>query len=207
MTGRVELQVATLRERVEGRCAALAAEAREAAALEVGGLMGVARREAHSRVAAAARAKRERVRERCRQALAELDATRRRSDFEAARRWLAEARERLPAALGRRWLDPAGRNGWWRAAVGIAARRLVNRDWRIEVAPGLEPQELVALGEAVARCGARAEVVATGQGAGLSIRAGQTLVDATPLGLLADSAAVEAALLAARGGRSGGAPP
>jgi len=207
VTERVALQLATLRERVERSCEALSAEAREAAALEVGGLMHVARSEARRRVGAAARAKRDRVRERCRQALADLDAAHRRSDFDHARRWLAEAREQLPAALARRWQDPAGRRSWWQAAVGIAARRLVDRNWQIEVGPGLDPQELAELGEAAARGGARAQVLVTGQNAGLMVRAGQTLVDATPRGLLADSAAVEAALLAARDAPTSGARP
>ncbi|HXQ63361.1 MAG TPA: hypothetical protein VN787_00790 [Steroidobacteraceae bacterium] len=207
MTERVALQLATLRERVERACEALSAEAREAAALDVGGLLGVARRESRRKVGAAARAKRERVRERCRQALADLEAARRRSDFDSAGRWIAAARAQLPMALARRWLNPAGRSRWCDTAIAISARRLVGRDWQIEVAPGLDPRELAALGEAAARAGARAQVIVAAQDAGLRISAGETTVDATPVGLLADSAAVDAALLAAREASTAGARP
>lgn len=155
-----------------------------------------ARREAHRLLRAAARAKRERIGERCRQALAEFNAQRRRQEFEQDGVLIEAALAALPTALACRWRDPPARRAWCDAALALAAARLVARDWRIAIAAGLDAAEQAAVAAAAAQHGARAEVVPSSAGAGLSISAGSSLVDATAAGLLADRPAIAARVLA-----------
>jgi hypothetical protein len=196
VSGALDLQVAALTARVHRVRDERLGELRAALADQVATLASGARAEARRLLRAAARDKRARVRERGREALAEVDAQRRRHEFDVERRLIEEALAALPDALERRWRDAPARRAWWQNAVRIAAARLVARDWRIEFAGVLDAAERTALAAAVAACGARAELASSAERAGLRISAGASVVDATSRGLLADRPAIAARLLA-----------
>jgi hypothetical protein len=203
VTGALDLQVAALVSRVHRVRDARVGELRAAAEAQVEALEEGARREARRLVRAASRAKRERVRERCRQALAELDAQRRRRDFDVERGVIDAALAAMPEALERRWRDATARRAWCTNAVAIAAARLVARDWRIALAGDASADERAALAAAATAHGVRAAFVASPERAGLTITAGSSAVDATVAGLLADQEAIAARLLAVwLGGRA-----
>jgi len=204
VNGALERQVGALLSRVHRVRDERLGELRAGATAQAGALADAARREGRRLLRAASRAKRERVRARCDEALAELDQSRRRRDFEVDQGVIATALAALPGALERRWREPAARREWCAAAVAIAAARLVARDWRITLADGADADERAALAAAAAARGARAEVVAGPARAGLAISAGGSRVDATVEGLLADRTAIAARLLALWLG--GGAP-
>ncbi len=196
MTGAVDLQLEALIGRVHRDRDERIGELRAQVADQLGTLASGARAEARRLLRAATRDKRERVRERGREALAQVDAQRRRRDFDVERRLIDEALAALPDALERRWRDATTRRAWWQSALQVAAARLVARDWRVEFAGALGEAERAALAAAVTACGARAEFVAGAGRAGLAISAGASVVDATPKGLLADRPAIAARLLA-----------
>jgi hypothetical protein len=196
VTGAVELQVAALLARVHRVRDERIGELRAVGAGQVEALRADAHREARRLLRAATRDKRERVRERCRQALAELDAARRRRAFDAERRLIDTALALLPGALERRWADPTARRAWCAQALRLAAARLVERDWRIALATDASADERAALKAAAAAAGARAEFAPRAPRAGLAVSAGPSLVDATVPALLADRAAIAARLLA-----------
>lgn len=111
---------------------------------------------------------------------------------------IATAWPLLEAALLRRWRDPASRRLWAESALRHAAARLLRSPWKIEHPADWSESERHSVQSMLAEHGfievafeADAELAA-----GLRIRAGQALLDATPQGLLADRAAVGAALLA-----------
>ena len=196
MTGALELQVAALVSRVHRVRDERVGELRATAATQLEAVEVTARREARRLLHAASGTKRARVRERCREALAGVDAERRRREFEVDRGVVEEALAALPEALERRWRDAAARRAWCAAALAIAAARLVARDWRIALAAGADDAERAQLLAAAAAHGARAEVVAGAARAGLTITAGPSAVDATVAGLLADRDEIAARLLA-----------
>jgi hypothetical protein len=196
MSGALELQVEALVGRVHRVRDERIGELRAANADQLATLASGARAEARRLLRAAAHDKRERVRERAREALAEVEAQRRRSGFGVERRLIDEALAALPAALERRWRDAALRRAWWLGAVRVAAARLVARDWQVAIAGPLDEPERAALAAAAATCGARVAFTASAARAGLAISAGASVVDATPAGLLADRSAIAARLLA-----------
>ena len=148
-------------------------------------------------VRAAARAKRERVAERCRQARAASETRDRSSSFAKDGELTRRARLALPSAIERRWRDPATRREWCRAALAVASRRLVGRDWTSAVAMEVSTAERDELVATAAGLGASLTWSAEAPPAlGLRIVAGGACVDATLDGLLADAAAVEARVLA-----------
>lgn len=203
MSTLLELQVQSLLERVRRQRDAECAAATWDAERQVATLLADAKRLARERVRAAAREKRERVAERCRKAAAAAETAGRAAAFVHERELLARAAESLPAALVARWRDPAARLAWARAALRLAARRLVGREWRIAAAPGFAPDERDALLGFARELGAHAVFDADAGEAGLVVRTPGASLDATPRGLLADAQAVAARVLAAL--RSGSA--
>lgn len=202
MTGVLELQVTALLRRVLHVRDERVGELRAAGAAQVEEARVAGRREARRLLHAAMRAKRERVRERCRGALAELDASRRKHGFDADTQLIASALAALPAALEARWRDPAARRSWCERAVGVAAARLVARDWTIALAGEVGADERAALDAAVASAGAHASYAPSTARAGLVVSAGSSRVDATVPGLVGDAEAIAAQLLALAAGGS-----
>jgi hypothetical protein len=206
--GLADLQAARLLERVRAALADARARAEWDADAQVEAILQAARRDARARLRSAARAKRERIAERCRKAAAEAETRDRTGEFAVAREFVARAAAALPLALERRWADPPSRARWCAAAVDLAARRLVAREWTVELdAPDDAVRE--ALEARAAAAGARISWSAA-EATGLRIRAGGATVDATVGGLLADRAAIASRLLAAlesaRRPTTGGAP-
>ncbi|MBM4443082.1 MAG: hypothetical protein FJ027_21940, partial [Candidatus Rokubacteria bacterium] len=116
------------------------------------------------------------------------------------RRGAAQLRETwqlLPGALLRRWEKPEWRERWTASAAERALAVLAPRDWRIAHPPGWpEPERqqfaklVSAKLESPPAFGPDAKIRA-----GLRIRAGDTVLDATLEGMLAERPAVEARLL------------
>lgn len=196
MSALLDLQVDRLLERVrrhvESECATISWDAEQ----KVAALLADARREARLRIREAARAKRERVAEHCRRALAIAEAAGRAAAFAAERGLLDRAAQRLPAALAARWRDRDARLAWALAALNLAARRLVARDWRATTAPGLDPEQRAVLVARAAELGARLEFDADAGDCGLVIASRGARVDATARGLLADEAEIASRVLA-----------
>ena len=196
MSGALELQVAALLVHLQRERDTSLQDLRQSTAHEVSVIAGAARQDARRRMRAAVAEKRERVAERCRQALAELDAARRRAGFEADRRAVEEALAELPRVLEARWQDPGTRRSWWVGALRVATLRLVGRDWHIQCGPGPPDPERAEITAAARSLGATVERLAPAAAAGIRIIAGVSVVDATVPGLLADRAAVAARFLA-----------
>ena len=203
MSGVLELQVSALLRRVNHVRDERIGELRALGSAQLEEARRAGRREARRLLHAAVRAKQERVRERCRAALAELDASRRRHDFAADAQLIEAALAALPAALEARWRDPAARLSWCERAIELAAARLVARDWTIAFAGEPGVAERAALDARVASAGARATFVPGAARAGLVISAAASRVDATVDGLTGDREAIAARLLALA---PGGAP-
>jgi hypothetical protein len=208
VNARLDRQVEALVARLRDEAAARRRELQRAAETECERLAREARSEAHARVRAAATAKRLRVAERCRTAVALAESAARATGFERARAQLAETRAALHAGLVARWREPPARERWWRGAVATAGRRLRSRRWRIELAaePPLATEERERLAAAASTHGAATEfALADGAPAGLRIVAEsatgdavtRTVLDATPEGLMHDAQALDARLLAA----------
>jgi hypothetical protein len=197
--GVLELQSRTLLERVRAIAARAIATIEWDTSAQVETLRRAARTEAHAQVRAAVRAKRERVAEHCRKALAEAETRERTGTFAVERELAAHALAALPAALHARWRDGDARRAWCAAAAAVAARSLVALEWEATLAAGATEADLEPLRAAAGARGARLRVQTSGSPpAGLRIAAGGVTVDATPDGLLADRAGVESRVLAAQ---------
>ncbi len=191
------LQARTLLDRVRATAAEAIAAAEWDCDAQVEALRRGARTAAHAQVRAAARAKRERVAERCRKALAEAETRERTSAFELERGLLDRALAALPAALESRWQDAAARRRWCAAAAATAARSLVAAEWVASLAPAATDDDLAAVRDAASTREASVHFETDAAlRAGLRLSAGGVTVDATPGGLLADRAIVESLLLA-----------
>lgn len=197
-TSILDLQTNSLVERVlrhrDRRCA----ELRDVVAGQVRELIGSARAEARARVHDAI------VRER---ALLEREATQRqaRAALEARRRAQQQTRAllermwaRIEGALTARWQADADRSAWIAAALSEAGLLLSGRDWTIEHGGGWSERDRESAAALAREGGARVLdwMLEDGIVAGLRVRAGPVVVDATPRGLLARREAIESAFLA-----------
>lgn len=194
----LELQVQGLMQRVahyrDERCKQL----RQAAAAQAQAMLRSARAEARARVREAASRERSRLERGARQAQA-------RAELEARQRMQREIHTligklwlELPPLLVTRWQHEAHRRAWIEAALSEAGALLPDRSWTIEHGAGwLESETLSAQAFAVEH-GARGIDLKQDSrlAAGLRVRAGSVLIDATPSGLLARCEAVESAFLA-----------
>jgi hypothetical protein len=193
----VSAQLQGLLERLERdrerRCAAELAGALERA----GAIERAAHAEARRRIREATRYERRRLAEALALRRAELEARSRRKQHDAVVEILRRARDRLPAALERRWSDPVARREWCEAALAGAARHLCAADWTIEIAAGPNRAECDALlARAVAlRTGAHTLRENGDLRAGLTVRAAGAALDASATGLLDDVAAIGARVL------------
>lgn len=110
---------------------------------------------------------------------------------------LAVAWAKLEAELGARWQSHDGREQWVARQLAAARARLPAGEWTIEHPPPWPAKErecaegwLVEAGIPAVRFVARDNIRA-----GLRIRCGHNMLDATLVGLLADRAAIEGRLL------------
>ncbi len=156
-----------------------------------------ARSEARARVAAAVAQEKGRIRA----ARARTSAARQTRLRQAAqardRALLNEAWRALPAVLAELWADPACRQTWTGAAAAAAARYLGRGDWELHCPAGFDDHERETLLRhlEVLSKGRVAVVADSGLSAGIRVRRGLALLDATPEGLLARRRAIAADLL------------
>lgn len=164
---------------------------------DAGELLASARADARRRLRAAAQAERARGRQLLADAQARLQAAERQRNQRLAALAVGEGMSLLDAALQARWRNAAARRRWLALASERAAACLARHDWLLRHPEDLADHErdwllaqVAALGVPGARCEATADIAA-----GIEIRAGDTCLDATAAGLLADRPAVEGRLL------------
>jgi hypothetical protein len=153
---------------------------------------------ARKQVHAIIQSERGRLRNRVAAARAELETKRRLHRHQLGSVILEAAHRRLPERLAERWADPQSRAVWIRNAVTFALQRLPAGRWRVRHAACFRAADHDVLLQTLNRHRAQApELVAdSGIDAGLVIECGGVRLDASVQGLLADSAAYQARLLA-----------
>ena len=172
---------------------------RSAAEEQARAIVSRARQEARARLRQAVVEERRQIERAVGERRAALDTAQRRAEQAAFRTLIEQAWQRLPTAVAALWRDRERRGRWIEAACTCAARSL-----RPQVSYMVEFDESLA---SDAGAQAREQLVAAGLepvecrdaptlGAGLRIRAGGAIVDATVAGLLASRERVEAELLA-----------
>jgi len=172
---------------------------RSAAEEQARSIVRRARQEARARLRQAVAEERRQIERAIGERRAALDTAARRADQSAFRRLIEQAWERLPQAVAALWQDPAARGRWIDAACDSAARSLRPQvSYTVELETGSPADACVCARERLVAAGLEpVECVAVaGLGAGLRIRAGGAIVDATVAGLLASRERVEAELLA-----------
>lgn len=190
-------QVEALLELVEQYRSAHCATVQEAARVAAETLLRQAHAAARERVARALAEERKRAS----REVATAEARRRtRERLREQRRragQLREAWQLLPEALARRWSERETRSRWTASAAQRALQVLTPHDWKIAHPPGWSQSERAQVQKLVSdRLDAPPAFVADENvRAGLRIHAGDTVLDATLEGILADRAAVEARLL------------
>jgi hypothetical protein len=177
----------------QARCAELLAPAREQSRC----LLRHARSEGRRRVRTAIGEARQRLAAEIGATQARLATEQRLSEQRRAVQVLRQAWSALRDELLARWQETAARGRWIDAHLARALATLPRERWRIEFASGWPEAErgafsarLAAAGIADASWQAREDI-----DAGVRIRAGNNVVDATIDGLLADRASLEGRLL------------
>jgi hypothetical protein len=158
-----------------------------------------ARQEARMRVRQAVADERRQIERAIGERRAALDTARRRTEQSAFRALVEQAWDRLPGAVAALWQDRTRRERWIAAACSMAARSLLPQlDYVVECEESLAPDAAAQARERLLAAGLEPVTChdVPGLGAGLRIRAGGAVVDATVAGLLASRERVEAELLA-----------
>lgn len=156
-----------------------------------------ARVEARARVAAAVRNEKARI---------EAAGARARAARQTRLREAAQARDRalleqawatLPGGLAALWQGPACRRTWTEGAAAAAGRHLGRGDWELHCPVTFEGQERESLLRQLEALSKGRVAVVTDENlvAGICLRRGLALLDATPEGLLARRRAIAADLL------------
>jgi flagellar biosynthesis/type III secretory pathway protein FliH len=155
------------------------------------------RRELHDAV----QAERERSRDRCTAAEAELATLRRQHRQQLGSVILAAARSRLPQRFQQRWGEQRERERWIRQAVQQALAKLPAHGWRIRHAAGLPAAEVEGLRQSlIPALTDEPRLIPDPQlDAGLVIESGGVSLDASAAGLLSDADTLNARLLALMG--------
>lgn len=203
----LELQVAGLLERVTRYRDQRRAELRAAATAQTREILKAARAEARANVRSAVALERARNEQGLRQAQAQAELEARQRAQQHISRLLASMWGELPQALAARWQSAAGRRAWIAAAVTAAGALLAGRAWRIAHGEGWAERETRELEALALAHGARSveRVHDASTAAGMRIYTEGACVDATPAGLTARRAEIEAAFLAGYPGA--GVPP
>ncbi len=146
----------------------------------------------------AGQAERERNSSRIAAAQAELDTLRRQHDQKVGSVILAAARRRLPERLAEHWADHEMRGAWIRSAARQALERLPRGRWTVRHAFCFQAADFDTLLQALKPSLAEdPELISDmNMDAGLVIESGGVSLDASAHGLLSDTDAVNARLLA-----------
>jgi hypothetical protein len=190
-----------LRRQADAECRTLI----ESAQREARAIVARAYADARGRMHEAVAALRQEGRRRLLRAKAQAETAARVRAHRRASKQIQAAWPLLETALAARWQDPAGRAQWVKGIARRAAARLSPGHWSIEHPANWTADEQQAFRRMLAnRADVEIEFIANAELAeGLRVRAGRSLLDATPAGLLADRAAVAASLLAEVGGADG----
>lgn len=190
-------QVEALLELVDQYRSTHCARVEEAARVAAETLLRQARAAARERVARALAEERKRAGREVASAEARRRTRERLREQRRRARQLHEAWQLLPDALARRWSERETRGRWTASAARRALEVLAPHDWRIAHPPGWSEAERSQVLKLVSgRLDSPPAFVADENiRAGLRIYAGDTVLDATLEGILADRAAVEARLL------------
>lgn len=186
----LEVVAAYEREQCKGLLDAARAEAR--------GIVGEAYATARQRLRTACEHERERLHAVVAAADARLATQRRLQHQRAARAALDEAWGRLRRALAARWQEPAARGMWVTRHLDEARAALPASGWEIRHPADWPADERARVAQALVESGIGEARFASDESirAGLAVRAGNNVLDATLEGLLADRAATEGRLLA-----------
>ncbi len=193
----LERQAQALLDLVEAdraqQCDAILAEARARARA----ILAEAHRNARRQARQALGDQRQLAQDRLAAARARLQNRRRLREQRRSAALLALAWENLPLALLHRWQHPAQRQSWAMHAADAARAALPRSGWTIQHPAGWPDAEREALAAQLANeLDAAPEFAADAfLRAGLRLRAGHNVIDATLEGLLADRTSIEAALL------------
>jgi vacuolar-type H+-ATPase subunit H len=197
--GVLEAQLEALLELVESYRDTSRRRIEEQARTQAEEIVAHARREARVHMRAAIEQERTRAREKITSTRAHLLTQRRQRRQQLDKGVVEEGWVKLHEALTKRWRNADQRRVWVGAQVERGHALLPARDWRVEHAPGWDPDEMLRLhGElsALARDRSPTFVEDPSITAGLRIRVDGTCLDATTEGLLANRSDVEAELLA-----------
>jgi len=162
-------------------------------------IIAQARKDARAHMRAAIAQERARARDKITSTRARLLTQRRQRQQRIDRSLVAQGWVALGEALADRWRDAEQRRAWIAALVRQANSLLPASDWRVEHAPGWNPEEMLSIdreSSSSARAQAPTFVEDATIEAGVRIRVDGTCLDGTIGGLLANRAAVEAELLA-----------
>jgi hypothetical protein len=194
-----ELQAAALIEEIGRKVAQSRGEILAAAAREAAQIRQRARAKARRQLRRAIDEMRASERQRVAQVQAELATRSSRRVSAQSLAALAQAWPLLVEAIRRRWDDPPSRAQWLQAQLGQARARLHPGPWRVAHPAAWGEADITALRATLARHGVTEASLQADPAlaSGLVIEAAGARLDSTPQALLADRAAVEAALLAA----------
>ncbi len=186
--------MALVQEHQQAECRGLLVRAREEAARIVREAYAGARTRLHRAVVR----ERQRALDRLRAAEAELHTVRRMYRQRRSAALLSAAWERLESEFLDRWAEPAGRKAWVAAAVERAFGTFAPHAWEITCPASWPEMERKDLERTLATRLAETPrfIPDEGLGAGLLIRSGGNVVDATLAGFLEDRGLVEGRLLA-----------
>jgi hypothetical protein len=194
---KVDERVAALLALIEVDRAERCGDTLQSASRQSGALLAEARRAARARVRAAIAEERAAFAARVASAEARLATTRRMARQQHRKLLLAEGWKRLPRALAARWDDAQARRAWVDAALDEALAVLPAGAWELSGPASWTGAERAG---AVARLAQRAiDATATNDetiAAGIRVRSGNAVLDATLAGLLVDRLVIEGRLLA-----------
>jgi hypothetical protein len=198
-TAPADLQAAAMIEEIGRKVAQSRGEILAAAAREAAEIRQRARAKARRQLRRAIDEMRASERQRVAQVQAELATQRSRRASEQSLAALAQAWPLLGEAIRRRWADAPSRAQWLQAQLGQARARLHPGPWRVAHPAAWGEADITALRAALARHGIGETSLQADPAVaeGLVIEAAGARLDSMPQALLADRAAVEAALLAA----------
>jgi len=194
----VSAQERALLDLIETDCARRRTEILGSARNQALEMLQQAHAQARERVRSGLNEARQRATQRVAAAAAQRATRLRLAQQNAARDFLAQAMALLPAALIARWHRREARLRWLHQALLQARHSLPPGEWRIDYAPGLQPEDIEALGGTELSPFPFRFQADPALRAGVCIFGNGNCIDASLAGLLSDQDSLAAALLRAR---------
>lgn len=193
---KLEDRIAALLALVDGHREKRSHELLAPASHEARRLAASARRAARARVAATIATERAQYSSRVASAEARLATRRRMARQHRVTALIVQGWQRLPQALAARWADEEKRRVWVGSCLAQAVATLPPGTLEIEAPADWDERERAAAREWLAARGVNAAILSSpGVEAGLRLRSGGIVLDATLEGLVADRLAIEGRLL------------